>query len=200
MKQDEIDLDDPQVREMDRLLRSYATNVFDSAEDDSVDVSDEQIEALMRKTRFMRRFGTWSPHLTMWKFSAAAMLMICCGLFATLVVRESGLPDGRDLTRPSVTRAGEYEVEVRSPRLAITSRKPDIVITGDPGTTYRISIKDADGKLLVQGLEMKGGTTLSGVKCFAQPLVDGEVYSVVVQRNGKTVNDVENSSFWFDEE
>ena len=200
MKQDEIDFDDPQVREMDRLLRSYATNVFDSAEDDSVDVSDELIETLMRKTRFMRRFGTWSPHLTAWKFSAAAMLMICCGLFATFVFRESGLRDDRDFTSPTVTRAGEYEVVVTSPHLATMSRKPDIVITGDPGTTYRISIKDMDGKLLVQAFEMKGGTTMPGAKCFVQPLADDEVYSIVIQRDGKTVNDVENSSFWFEAE
>ena len=198
MKRNQIDLGDPQVREMDRLLRYYATDVFDSAESASDDVSEEQVETLMRKTYFMRRFGAGSSLLTVRSLSAVAMLMICCGVFTTLLLREGGSPEAQDLTVVAVTRSGEYEVAVKSPSGAVSSRHPDITITGDPGTTYRITIRNSDGEMLVDGLEMKGGTTVPGVQCFAQPLADDDVYSVIIQRDGKTVNDVGDSSFWFE--
>lgn len=198
MKRDGTDIDGRQVREMDRLLRLYATDVFDPRDEELDDVSDEQVQTLMRKTAFMRWCGARLSLSTVRRLSVAAMLMIGCGVFMHIALRENALPPAVGVVPQSVTRAGAHEVKVCSPNGATRNRMPDIVITGDADTTYRVSIKNMDGELVVPEIEMKGGTTLQGSKCFPKPLERDEVYSIVVKRDGNTVNDVGNSSFWIE--
>ena len=97
---------------------------------------------------------------------------------------------------PPTTRAGDAEVVVYSPRGACYNECLTVGITGDPRVEYSILALDMEGAEIGGAIKVCGSSCASANALFAASLVEDDIYSIKVTRDGKTVNEVSTSTFW----